>query len=108
MTALHTPTMTMVNNPAELPRVLAPMAEDYPATHARLAHYLCDFMRRDGSIEVTVRDLSKRADVPFGATKEYLRVARERGLLHLLGRRDGGQLRYCAYQPLPEPATEPL
>lgn len=99
MTAMHTP--VMITQPRELSAVLQPMAQDYPDIHEAIIKHLPTFMRRDGSIEVTVRDLSRHADVPFGAAKEYLRVARERGLLHLLGRRlEGGQLRYCAYQPL--------
>ncbi len=97
--AVHT--TAMVTRPSELSAVLDPMARDYPEIHGPIIEHLPTFMRRDGSIEVTVRDLSRHAAVPFGAAKEYLRVARERGLLHLLGRRlEGGQLRYCAYQPI--------
>jgi hypothetical protein len=97
MTAV--PTATMVTDADQLAAALAPMATDYADTHHTLIEHLPGFMRSDGAIEVTVRDLSKRSGVPFSAAKEYLRVARQRGLLHLLGRRvENGQLRYCAYR----------
>jgi hypothetical protein len=34
----------------------------------------------------------------LGQAKDYLRAARNSGVLHLLGRRtDDGKIRYCAY-----------
>jgi hypothetical protein len=75
-----------------------PFAEEFPDVHQNLVDALARTMGGDGVMQFTVSQLAKDADVRLGQTKEYLRSARDHGVLHLLGRRtDNGKMRYCAY-----------
>lgn len=88
----------MATTPVQLAHALSAIADEFPAIHQQLTHALGLVMGGDGVMEFTVSTLAKDASVRLGQAKDYLRAARNRGVLHLLGRRtDDGKIRYCAY-----------
>jgi hypothetical protein len=98
---------TMVTTPVELAMSTEELAQEFPDVHSQMIDALGRTMRRDGAMEFTVTALAKDAGVRLRVTREYLRIARMRGILHVLGRRtDTGRIRYCAYSTLLD-AVEP-
>jgi hypothetical protein len=89
---------TMAVTPVQLIRALDVIAADFADIHPCLTDALGRVMSKDGVMEFTVSALAKTAGVRLGQAKDYLRAARNSGVLHLLGRRtDDGKIRYCAY-----------
>lgn len=94
-------TPTMATTLGELVLSTEELAQEFPDAHRQLVAAMGRTMRRDGAMEFTVSALAKDADVRLRVVQEYLRAARNRGILQVLGRRtDTGRIRYCAYSTL--------
>jgi hypothetical protein len=100
--------LAMATSPFHLAQTMAPLAPKFPEIHTDLVLALGHLMRADGVMEFTVSGLAKDAGVRPGLTKEFLKAARDDGLLHVLGRRtDNGMIRYCAYRETPADESLP-
>lgn len=93
----------MVTEPGQLRPVMHAMATEFPDIHEDVVAAMARTMRPDGVMEFTVSGLAKDAEARLTPVKNYLKVARQQQLLHMLGRRtDNGKIRYCAYQIFPK------
>lgn len=91
--------VVMVTAAAELAAAMAPIIEKFPDIHADLVIAAARRMSSDGVMEFTVSGLARDAGVRLGLAKDWLKAARDHGLMHVLGRRtDNGMIRYCAYR----------
>lgn len=94
--------LAMATSPFQLAQTMALLAPKFPEIHTELVLALGRLMGVDGVMEFTVSGLAKNAGVRPSLTKEFLKAARDNGLLHVLGRRtDNGMIRYCAYRETP-------